>query len=572
MNKQKIAIIVTLSITAIIFFCLNFFVPYYDDDVWYALRYIPGVTLSPISNFSDILLSQYHHYIGENSRCLIHIALQSLLAILPDYGFDIVNTLVFILLLWLTARYTQQNKSVQPSTLLMIVTAIYLLLPDMDYLFYWASGSLNYMWTSVATLSFMLMWQHITQHNKSISATSIGLAVWAFCCGCGHEALSLPVGATLLIYMLVHHSKIGFNQTTLVAIAYGLGCVAILISPGLENKAQHIAYESVQHFVSSLILTLRNLRAIPLCILITAIACCRKLWRKTLIQFAKDNVYLIICTAIAFIFVASIHSGAQNMRIFYGAEFFALLLLMRLFFMLLHKSSSRTTMVTGIALGSLLIIGSIAILPLAHHTGLLHKSIFEQYNNDEDGIIFLDQEHTPLIAQNWVMDLHKIYYEAPEAEWRGFVVPLAGLNDTLNVPTPLIARNSDMSYKLYGRYIQILPWGVKEAIESPEAFFTSANKVVGNNPFYITPDSGYVITSLNNIPSHAEWQWQYKAASWRDPSASFLGWIKRVVAPHTLPTTAPMQFPDTVALPDGRKYVIYVRPPYNILQGIEKVE
>lgn len=573
MSKQKIATVAILSITAIIFFCLNFFVPYYDDDVWYALRYIPGETLSPITNFGDILISQYHHYINENSRGLIHITLQSLLAIFPDYGFDIVNTLVFIVLLWCMASFTQQNnKSVLPSTLLMTIAGIYWLLPDMDYLFYWAAGSLNYLWPSVAILSFMLMWQYIAHRPKPISIAGFAMTLWAFGCGFGHEALSLPIGGTLLIYMLVHHSKIGFNRTTLVAIAYGLGCMAILVSPGLENKAQHIEYESVGNFISALFLTLRNLRAIPLCLFITAIACCRKHWREALLQFAKDNIYLILCTAIAFIFVASIRSGAQTMRIFYGAEFFALLLLLRLFYSTLQMYSPRIINTTSITLGTLLLVWAITILPHAHHTGMLHKSIFEQYQNDSDGIIFLSQERTPTIAQNWVMDLHHTYYEAPESEWRGFVIPLVRLSDTLPVPTPLTAHNIDLTYKLYNQYIQILPWGIEEAIESPETFFTARNKVEGKNPFYITPDSDYVITPLEMLPSHTEWQWQYKPASWHDPSASLLGWIRRIVAPHTLPLAAPMQFPDTVALPDGRVYVIYTRPPYNTLQGIEEVE
>ena len=133
-----------MVLTAIVFFCFNFFVPYYDDDVWYALRYIPQETLSPITGLGDILLSQYHHYMGENSRALIHIALQSLLATLPYYVFDIVNTLIFILMVWCMAQYTQAHKRTPlPITLLLIVAGIYGLLPDMDYLFYWAAGALN---------------------------------------------------------------------------------------------------------------------------------------------------------------------------------------------------------------------------------------------------------------------------------------------------------------------------------------------------------------------------------------------------------------------------------------------
>lgn len=565
--------IAILSLTAIVFFCLNFFVPYYDDDVWYALRYIPGETLSPINNFSDILVSQYHHYIGENSRALIHITLQSLLAILPDYAFDIVNTLVFALLLLCMALYIQQgNGKLQPITLLMCIAGIYWLLPDMSYLFYWASGSLNYLWTSVAILSFMLLWQHITHRPKPISIASIAMGLWAFCCGFGHEALSLPVGATLLIYMLVNNRKIGFNQATIVAIAYGLGCVAILVAPGLSNKAQYIEYSSATQFLSDFILTLRHLRVIPLCLFVALIACCRKVWRKELLQFAKRNIYLIITVIVAFLFVVSIGAGELNMRIFYGAEFFALLLLLRFFHTILLTATSRTIKTLTRLLAGLIALWAMVILPLAYRTGTQHKTIFEQYLSDEDGVIFLPQEHTPRIAENWVMDLHHTYYEAPESEWRGFVIPLVGLGDTLSIPTPLTARNSNMSYQLYNQYIQVLPWGTQEAIESPETFFTPTLKVRGNNPFYITRDSAYVIAPLEMLPPHSMWQWHYQPASWRDPSASTLGWIKRIIAPHLLPRTAPMQYADTVALPDGREYVIYVRPPYNTLQSIEPVE
>lgn len=574
MTKSKLYTLFTCIVVAICFFLFNYFVPYYDDDVWYALRYVPGETLSPISNFSDILISQYHHYIGENSRALIHITLQSLLAVLPDYAFDIVNTLIFMLLIWCMALYTQGCKGTPRSlTLLLTVAGIYWLMPDMDYLFYWASGSLNYMWTSLTTLSFMLLWQHITPRDKHISAMSIGLALWTFCCSFGHEALSLPIGATVLIYMLIHYRSIGFNQTTLIALAYGLGCIAILAAPGLENKARHIEYDSIHQFISAFTLTMRHLRVIPLCLLIGIASLCRKRWRATSLQFFKENIYLIITTVVAFIFAVTISAGVNTMRIFYGAEFFALLLLLRMLNGILQATSQRIVKITGIILPILLTIWIIAIIPHAYHTGEQHKTIYKQYQNKENkGLIFLSQENTPQMAQRWVMDLHHTYYEAPEAEWRSFVIPLASLRDTLDIPTPLIARNSDMSYQLYDQYIQILPWGVKDAVECPEKFFTATHKVEGNNPFYITADSCYVIATLENLPPHSNWQWQYKPASWRDPSATFLGWIKRIVAPHTLPRTAPMQFPDTVSLLDGREYVIYVRPPYNTLQGIEKIQ
>ena len=559
-----------MILTAIVFFCFNFFVPYYDDDVWYALRYIPQETLSPITGLGDILLSQYHHYMGENSRALIHIALQSLLATLPYYLFDIVNTLIFILMVWCMAQYTQSHKRTPlPITLLLIVAGIYGLLPDMDYLFYWAAGALNYLWTSVAILSFLIMWQHITSRNHPIGLATWGMAIWAFCCGFGHEALSLPVGAAVFIYMITHYRNIGYNTTTIVALAYGLGCVAILIAPGLENKASNITYASMSQYISALILTFRNLKVIPLWIGIVLIACCRKIWRKHLWHTMKENYFLLITAVVSFIFIASIRAGAQPMRIFYGAEFFALLLLLRYLHSLLPSLSQRTIQVLSIMLSALLIMWCILVIPIAHKKGIQHKAIFEQYNSDEDGIIFLNEEENNQWAQSWIMDLHHLYYEAPEAEWRGFVIPLVALQDTLTVPTPMIARNSDMSSRLYNRYIQVLPFSTREAIESPETFFTAEHKVVGNNPFYITPDSGYIITPLCELQEGDEWLWHYQPASWRDPSASIPGFFKRLIAPHTLPKCEPILFPDTVTLPDSRQYVIYTRQPYRRLHSIE---
>ena len=571
-KRENTTVALIMSIAAIIFFCFNYFVPYYDDDIWYALRYIPGESLAPITNCTDILESQYHHYMGENSRALIHIALQSILAILPDVGFDIVNTAVFLLLVWCMAIYTQGHRDTpRPITLLISLIGIYALLPDMDYLYYWAAGSLNYMWTSVTTLSFMLMWQHTTSQHRPITIASIGMALWSFCCGFGHEALSLPVGAAILIYMLTHYRSIGSNQTTLIAIAYGLGCVAILASPGLENKAQHIAYDSAAQYLSAIVITMRQLRAIPLCILVFVLLCLRKSWRTTLWEWIRSNSFLLTTAIVAFLFVISIRAGAYTMRIFYAAEFFALLILLRLAGKWLHHTTSRTINAASIIASVLVVVWCIAILPHAYATGKQHKALLQQYSNDSDGVMFIDQETTPRWAHTWVMNLHSTYYEAPEAEWRGFVIPLIDLQDSLAVPYPMTARNSDNSYQLYNKYIEILPYGIKEVIEQPATFFTPLHKVAGDNPFYITADSCYVVADIDSTTTDIEWQWLYYPATWSDPSASLPGRIRRLVAPHTLPPAQPMLYPDTILLPDHRQYVIYKRPPYRRLEGIEKI-
>lgn len=568
--KRTIYITGIWVVVAIIFFCLNLFVPYYDDDVWYSLHYIPGEILSPITQFSDILVSQYHHYIGENSRALIHVSLQSLLSVLPDWGFDLVNTAIFLLLVYLVTIYTQpRHRAIQPIALLLTVIGIYGLMPDMDYLFYWAAGSLNYLWSSVATMLFLLIWHSCRTENDKIKNSSWLYAIISFICAFTHEAFALPICATILLHMIANYRDIGYNNKTLMALAYGIGGLAILLAPGMENKTSHIAYESTHHYIQQLIITVRNLRAIPLCMMIAAISCSKKSWRTYLTHFIKANRDLLFIAIMAFLMIAVVRAGAYNLRTFYAAEFFALLVLLRYIHPILDKASYRWRVGLSIAICMLIVGWSIIVLPAAHRTGKQHRALFTEYSTDNDGVLFIAQESTPSIAQAWVMNLHKYYYNTPESQWRAFVIPLVGLNDTLRVPSPLLARNDDYSYKLYNKYIEILPHSIKPAIEQPDQFFILQNKVAGNNPFYITSDSCYIIAAIDTLSSGNRWQWHYHKASWREPSASIPGFFKRCIAPQTLPLTQPIEYPDTVSLPDRRSYVIYARPPYRTLKSIE---
>ena len=556
---------------AIVFLCLNLFVPYYDDDIWYALRYIPNETLSPITRFSDILVSQYHHYMGENSRALVHITLQSLLVILPDWGFDLLNTLVFLLLIWCVTRYTQYNtRSIQPLALLLTIAGIYWLLPDMDYLFYWAAGSLNYMWTSTATILFLLLWQRTIQAEKRVDRYTYLYVAAIFCCASLHEAFALPIGGAILLYMLTHYRNIGYNTTTLYAIAYGLGCIAILAAPGLGNKAANIGYASFGDYISSFIISIRTLRVIPICIAVAVISMCRRSWRNTLSVFIKENYFLILITLISFVFVFAIRAGAYTMRIFYATEFFALMLLLRYLNKAIFTLSGKAKRAITITMAIVLVGWVALVLPPCYHTGRQHYALIEAHHSDSDGVIFLPQESTPSAATPWVMDLNQLYYLSPEAEWRAFVTPLTHLQDTLKVGMPIMQRNADHSYRLYNRYLQMIPQELEEAIETPHEFFTPQNKIAGNNPFYGIAGGDYIIAHIDSTSTDDKWYWHYHPVSWREPSASIVGFMRRVVAPNTFPLSEPMLYPDTVTLTSQTRYIIYARPQYRSVKGIER--
>ena len=568
--NRKTAITIILLATAIVFLCLNLFVPYYDDDIWYALRYIPEETLSPITQFYDILISQYHHYMGENSRAIVHIVLQSILAVLPDWGFDILNTLVFLLLIACTTRYTQSpNEKIQPLPLLLTIAGIYWLLPDMDYLYYWAAGSLNYMWTSLASVLFLLYWQNATQANSSVNGKTWLCAVATLCCASLHEAFALPIGGAILLYMLYHYRRIGYNTLTVISIAYGLGCMTILLAPGLENKASNIGYEGIYDYITSVIISLHSLRVFPLCAIIFGVSLCKKSWRREMQTFIKENSFIILTAIIALGFVLSIRAGAQTMRIYYAAEFFALLPLLRYLNIKLSALQDRVKRGITIAISTLLIAWAVIVLPECNHTGKQHHALVMAHRHDSDGVIFLPEENTSRLAAPWVMNLHQYYYLAPEAEWRAFVTPLVELKDTLAVRKPIMQLNPDRSYQLHNRYIQIIPHELEAAIETPDEFFTPQHKIAGNNPFYGTTGGDYIITHIDSTSTHDEWYWHYHPASLQEPSASVAGLLRRAIAPETFSQSEQALFPDTVILPTQECYIIYHCSQYRRIKSLE---
>ena len=100
---EKRLLCVVYVAMAVYVYAMNSFMPYYDDDIWYSYRYVAAEELSPLRHIGDVFESQYWHYIDENGRAVVHVLLQTLLGFLPETLFDILNTVMFLLLLTLVA-------------------------------------------------------------------------------------------------------------------------------------------------------------------------------------------------------------------------------------------------------------------------------------------------------------------------------------------------------------------------------------------------------------------------------------------------------------------------------------
>ena len=82
-----------LLIIGIIFYLMNYFTPFYQDDFHYG--FITG-TSERIETIVDILKSQYTHYFTTNGRFIPHFFVQFFDGIASKQYFNLINSLVFI--------------------------------------------------------------------------------------------------------------------------------------------------------------------------------------------------------------------------------------------------------------------------------------------------------------------------------------------------------------------------------------------------------------------------------------------------------------------------------------------
>lgn len=141
------------------FICLlNYYMPLLPgDDYLYHLCF-PGeghIGDKPISNFIEYFDSQKNHYLNYNYRIAPHAILQ-LVFLLPNIVFDLLNTLVFMVLPLLILRPFREkvgdNYIISYFIVLLFLWCFHF---DLGRAYFWTSGSLNYTWMLVPQLIFL---------------------------------------------------------------------------------------------------------------------------------------------------------------------------------------------------------------------------------------------------------------------------------------------------------------------------------------------------------------------------------------------------------------------------------
>lgn len=230
-QSSKVAGATYLAIFAFLFVC-NSLTLFMADDYSYRFCFTDGRL---IENVSQIIHSMRGHRYNMNGRLVAHTLVQ-LLGMAPLWVFDILNAGMFTIQLALIMKIGRSENQPRNNLLLLAVFgALWVFTPAFGQVCLWQDGSINYLWSVVFGLLYL-----IPNIRFYFSGNSINSGIQKFlylCLAFGAGAYSETVSAAMIFMTAVlivmgyrEHKKKPYFYLWSLAVAL-LGYVSIYTAP-----------------------------------------------------------------------------------------------------------------------------------------------------------------------------------------------------------------------------------------------------------------------------------------------------------------------------------------------------
>lgn len=387
-------------------FCvINFLTPLRCDDLIYQFQWkgerVDGM-IEPIdlhrrvSDFSDAFYSQVNHYKVMNGRFLIHFIIQCFCGFLGKSMFDVVNTVVYVFFLFLCVRFIGVKTQLQT---ILALSLLWLLLPIQHIFYYSISFAVNYLWTSLALILFLLVFRFqlsVSNDVKSSSLKKSCFLIFSIFVGALHEGYSLPLSCALFLYVIVYRKKL--NRTTLFMICgIWIGTVIHILSPGtLQRGTSSLSGESIHSVLIMKMDVLRYSKRLYILILLCLITFHYN--RKFFDCFIKRKQLEMFFIIMDFCFVLAVPHYTQ--RIEFPLELLSVLLSIEMFLGLLDSKKKLFYICVPLAIATI-----IHISLTTYYNQLVNNEyyeMFQEYKNSPTGQTHYRDLNIPKIVNPYI--------------------------------------------------------------------------------------------------------------------------------------------------------------------------
>jgi hypothetical protein len=325
--KKLSYVILLITITVIIGLLQLWSAPTMSDDILY--RFIWQTEwqspLEPITSVGDVIKSQLVHYECINGRSILHFIGQVMINLIPEEGYKIINTLMFLLLIGSVVKYVSKEKVFYGIITALTFGLLFLVIKGFGTAFIWSMGSFNYTWSLLFTMAFLLLLRRLGK--REISWSLVPLIPLSFLFGWTHEAIALPVSISIIAYIIIHRKDHLLHQTaTYCMFAYCLGMSMILSSPALWWRTDLEGISLSQRLFYGCINIIFGIRISWILILSLLMIWFRK--RQHFKDFISQHIYLLLAwlAAMGIVFVC----GSTLDRVVICADFLAMLIVLKL--------------------------------------------------------------------------------------------------------------------------------------------------------------------------------------------------------------------------------------------------
>lgn len=356
--------LVGMVVCCIMFYLLNRLILMRSDDLLYGFMFTQehvNAPLSvlkdhPIQTVADIVRSQYNHYFVINGRIPVHAIVQLFCGILGKKVYDICAFIVFgLFILSLGKCVFPQLKGNQRFAYFIPFLVLFLFIKEPSCFYKVVACGVNYLWASVVCLYF---WYLFSIKKELGKVEKCLLPVVAFFTGWSMEAIVIPMSIAVGVVWLLRVKEMHWAKH-LSFYLFVIGTALLVFAPGNFVRAQSSVPFTLQTFKAFVLLT----KLVPVYIFFAAGMLLLK--RDVFVAWIKRAHVLALNMGLILSFALFAYLGPVALRVGYGLDLFAVILLCDLLSMTLPDSAKGKLGVLAYSLTCVLFVAIISCQRIA---------------------------------------------------------------------------------------------------------------------------------------------------------------------------------------------------------------
>lgn len=242
-KSPQILIAVVIILIFIAIYLLNKLYPLQAEDWVYSFIFTSD---QHVNGLSDIVKSQYEHYLFWGGRCVTHSIAQFLLMIDINLA-HVLNSLAFVCFIGITYYISNMYNTTNIGLFIAMVVSLWLLLPDIASTTIWITYSANYLWGTLIVISFMAIYCSYYKKREldESKIKSVLMFFGGIIAGWTNENISLALFFFIFVMILYFKYKKVNVPTWAVygLIGVFIGILFLILAPGNSLRTNDNAYK-----------------------------------------------------------------------------------------------------------------------------------------------------------------------------------------------------------------------------------------------------------------------------------------------------------------------------------------